>query len=78
MPTFDGDIMNRKIFWEQYEVSIHSSTQLTDAEKLAHLRHLLKDGPAQHIIEGLKAPEVNRKRQLSALRSTTTSHVYHT
>ena len=44
VPTFDGDIMNWRRFWEQYGVSIHSTTNLTDPGKLAYLRQLLKDG----------------------------------
>ena len=46
-------MLNWRTFWEQYEVSIHSRTWLTDAEKLTYLRHSLKDGPARHVIEGL-------------------------
>ena len=53
VPTFDRDIMNWRTFWEQYEVSIHSRIQLTDAEKLSYLPHSLKDGPSLHVIEGL-------------------------
>ena len=53
MSMFDGDMLNWRTFWEQYEVSIHLRTQLTDAEKLTYLRHSLKDGPARHVIEGL-------------------------
>ena len=32
---------------------IHSKAQLDDTEKLAYLRHALKDGPARHVIESL-------------------------
>ena len=32
VPTFDRDIMNWRRFWEQYEVFIHSRTNLTDPE----------------------------------------------
>ena len=53
VPTFDGDMMNWRTFWEQHEVSIYSRIQLTDAEKLAYLQHLLKDASARHVIEGL-------------------------
>ena len=53
LPTFTGDLLNWRTFWEQYEVSIHSRIHLTDAEKLAYLRHSLKDGPALHVIEGV-------------------------
>ena len=35
VPKFDGDIMNWRSFWEQYEISIHLSDQLSDLEKLA-------------------------------------------
>ena len=45
--------MNCRTLWEQYEVTIHSRTQLTDAEKIAYMRHSLKDGPARPFIEGL-------------------------
>ena len=37
VPTFDGDIMNWRRFWEQYEVAIHSRTNYTDPEKLVYL-----------------------------------------
>ena len=33
VPTFNGDIMNWRNFWEQYEVSIHSRAHLSDLEK---------------------------------------------
>lgn len=46
VPTFDRGIMNWRSFWEQYKVSIHSREQLSNLEKLAYLRHSLKDGPA--------------------------------
>ena len=53
VPTFDGNILNWKTFWEQFEVAIHLKTQLTKAEKLAYLRHALKGGTAKQVIEGL-------------------------
>ena len=53
IPRFDGDIISWNNFWEQYEVSIHSREQLLYPEKLACLRHLLKDGPTKRVIEGL-------------------------
>ena len=53
VPTFDGNILNWTSFWEQFEVSIHSKDQLSIAEKLAYLRHAVKDGTAKHMIEGL-------------------------
>ena len=51
--TFDGNILHWKTFWEQFEVSVHNRPNLSDAEKLAYLRHALKDGTANRVIEGL-------------------------
>ena len=38
--------------WEQSNVSDHSKDWLSVAEKLAYLRHVVKDGPVKHVIEG--------------------------
>ena len=53
VPTFDGDVLNQNSFWKQFNVAIHSKVQLNDAERLAYLRDVLKDGPARHVLEGL-------------------------
>ena len=38
IPKFDGDILNWRAFWEQFQVSIHNRHQLSDAEKLPSVR----------------------------------------
>lgn len=48
VPTFNGNILNWRSFWEQFSVSVHSRTALSDAEKLVYLRHAVKDGSAKH------------------------------
>ena len=53
VPTFNGDILNWKSFWEQFCVSVHDRTTLSSSEKLVYLQHTLKDGSAKHTIEGL-------------------------
>ena len=53
VPTFNGDILNWRTFWEQFQISVHDRTHLSDAEKLVYLRQALKDGTAKHTIEGL-------------------------
>ena len=53
VPKFDGNILNWITFWEQFNVSVHQRTTLSDAEKLVYLRHSLKDGSAKNVIEGL-------------------------
>ena len=51
--TFNGNILSWRTFWEQFDVSVHSRSNLSDSEKLVYLQHALKDGSAKHVIEGL-------------------------
>ena len=53
VPTFDSNIMNWVVFWEQFDAAIHSKCQLSNADKLMYLRHALKDSMARQVIEGL-------------------------
>ena len=53
VPTFDRNIINWNMLWEQFDMSINSQTQLTNVEKLAYLRHALKDRPAIQTIQQL-------------------------
>ena len=53
VPTFDGDILSWRQFWEQFRVSVHDRSTMSNAEKLVYLQHALKDGSAKSIIEGL-------------------------
>ena len=53
VPTFDGDILNWRAFWEQFRVSVHDRSTLSDSEKLVYLRSALKGGSAKQTIEGL-------------------------
>ena len=53
VPTFNGDILNWKSFWEQFCVSVHDRTTLSSSKKLVYLQHALKDGSAKRTIEGL-------------------------
>ena len=57
--TFDGNVLGRNLFWEQFEVSIQSKIHISDAEKLAYLRQAVKDGPAKYVIEGLAHLDTN-------------------
>lgn len=52
VPKFDRNILKWHSFWEQYEVSIHDSKFMSNAEKLAYLKGSLKDSSAMAIIEG--------------------------
>ena len=53
VPKFDGNILNWRSFWEQFQVSVHDRSNLAESEKLVYLQHALKDGSAKQAIEGL-------------------------
>lgn len=53
VPTFDGDVLHWRQFWEQFDVSIHRRSRLTNAEKLVYLQQAVKGGSACSAIEGL-------------------------
>ena len=53
IPTFDGNILNWRLFWEQFQAAVHDKPQLEEVDKLTYLRDALKDGPARNVIKGL-------------------------
>ena len=53
VPKFDGHILNWQSFWEQFCVSVHDRSAISDTEKLVYLQQSLKDGAAKGAIEGL-------------------------
>ena len=53
VPTFDGNLLNRRKFLEEFETTIHNKTQFTSSYKLTYLRKALKDGPARLVVSGL-------------------------
>ena len=53
VPSFDSNIIHWRNFWEQFSISVHSRTSLSDSEKLVYLQHSLKSGSARNVIEGL-------------------------
>jgi hypothetical protein len=44
VPNFDGNIINWNNFWEQFGISVHGHHNLSNPQKLAYLKHALKDG----------------------------------
>lgn len=57
------------IFWEQFVVSVHARSNLTDTEKLAYLRHALKGGGAKGVIEGLSRSRDHYNEAVTCLKS---------
>lgn len=42
LPSFDGTLENYQLFWDIFDVSVHSSTRYTKAQKFVHLKNSLK------------------------------------
>ena len=53
IPTFDGSILNWRLFWEQFQATVHDKPQLGEVDKLMCSRDALKDGPAKSVVQGL-------------------------
>ena len=49
VPTFDGNILHCRSFWEQF---VHDRPSLSGPEKLVYLQQSLKNGSAKSAIEG--------------------------
>lgn len=69
VPTFDGDILNWRQFWEQFSISVHGSKRLSDVEKLVYLQQAIKGGSARNAIEGLSRSGDNYSEAISCLKS---------
>ena len=53
LPTFHGDILQWKNFWEQFCISVHDRTNIPKEEKLMYLQNAVKDKTAKSLIAGL-------------------------
>ncbi len=53
VPTFDGDVLHWKQFWEQFSVSVHDRSNISNAEKLVYLQQAVKNGSAKNVIDSL-------------------------
>ena len=69
VPMFDGNILNWKSFWEQFCVSVHNCTNLSDSEKLVYLQQALKGGSAKQVIEGLSRSGQYNAEAIETLQS---------
>ena len=69
VPAFDGQVINWRPFWEQFVISIHSRSTLSDTEKLVYLKQSLKDGTAKGVIEGLSRSGEHYQEAIESLRA---------
>ncbi len=64
VPTFDGNILSWRRFWEQFSVSVHERSSLSGSEKLVYLQHALKNGSANVVIDSLSQSKNGSTRAL--------------
>ncbi|KRY16101.1 hypothetical protein T12_14157 [Trichinella patagoniensis] len=67
LTPFDGVTMQISAFWDQFEASVHSRTELNDIEKFMCLRSNLK-GPALDVISGFSITATNYLEAVKTLR----------
>lgn len=69
VPTFSGDLLHWKQFWDQFSVAVHDRTHMSNAEKIVYLQQAVKDGNASSAIEGLAHSGDNYAEAVECLRS---------
>ena len=67
-PSFDGNVLNWRLFWEQFNGAIHSKSHLSDSDKLTYLREALKNGPAKNVVVGLTQTSENYEEAIKCLK----------
>ena len=53
IPSFDGDLTKRQMFWQLFDASVHSQASLSNAEKCVYLQHALKDSSAKRLFSNM-------------------------
>ena len=69
VPTFNGNILNWRSFWEQFAVSVHDRSNFSNSEKLVYLQQVLKGGSAKSSIEGLSRTGDNYEEAIHCLKA---------
>ena len=69
IPTFDGNILNWKLFLEQFQSAIHDKPHLGEIDNLTYLRDAVKGGPARNVIQGLTQTVESYKEAIECLRA---------
>ena len=69
VPTFNGSILSWRSFWEQFTISVHDRSSLSNSEKLVYLQQALKGGSAKNSIEGLSCTGDNYEEAVQCLKA---------
>ena len=64
--NFDGNPLEFRGFWDIFDSSVNSDSELSDIDKFTYLRSLLQ-GPARDLISGLGLTATNYKKALELL-----------
>ena len=68
MPSFHGDILQWKGFWEQFCISVHDRSTISQEEKLMYLQNAIKDRTAKNLIAGLTKTSDHYEEAVRCLR----------
>ena len=68
-PRFDGNVLNWRSFWEQFNVAIHGRKTLSNTEKMAYLKNAIKDSPVKATIDGLSQSGDNYQEAVDTLKA---------
>ena len=72
VPTFDGDVLHWRQFWEQFSISVHDRSHLTDVEKLVYLRQASQQ---RMRLKACRDLETTTVKPLSVCYPATTVHI---
>ena len=74
IPTFNGNIVNCRSFWEQLSVSVHDRRKSSDSEKLTYLRHALRMAPPNTWFKVFRVLAYTTRKPLIVCKNATTDH----
>ena len=67
LPKFDGDIINWRGFWDQFQVAIHENETIAEIDKFTYLKSFLSNS-ALSAISGLSLNSANYKEAIDILQ----------
>ena len=68
VPTFNGQVLNWKSFWEQFDGTVHCKTGLNNTKKLVYLQEALNNGTARFVIQGLTQMSESYQEAIKCLK----------
>ena len=69
VPLFNGNLLSWTSFWEQFCISVHNRSTLSDAEKFVYLQQALKGGTAKSLIDDLSQSAENYNEAVECLKA---------